>query len=81
MTWTENIARWRTLSQEAKLRVRWEAIPADVAETMAFEREAVSLEQIRGRKAAASAAHMVPQHMREYALKLRTRWEEASEAV
>ncbi len=47
MTWTQNIARWRRLPAETKLRHRWEAIPADVAQSMAFEGEPVPLETIR----------------------------------
>ena len=47
MTWQENIRRWRGLSVERKLQIRWEAIPIDVAQTMAFEREPVPLEKIR----------------------------------
>ncbi len=47
MNWIQNIARWRSLTPEAKLRRRWEAIPADVAQSMAFEGEPVSLETIR----------------------------------
>src|ERR1017187_5266771 len=37
MNWTQNIAHWRSLTPEAKLRRRWETIPADVAQSMAFE--------------------------------------------
>ena len=47
MNWIQNIARWRSLTPEAKLRLRWEAIPADVAQSMAFEGEPVPLETIR----------------------------------
>ena len=47
MTWIQNIARWRRLPAETKLRHRWEAIPADGAESMAFEGEPVPLETIR----------------------------------
>lgn len=47
MTWIQNIARWRRLPEETKLRRRWEAIPADVAQSMAFEGEPVPLESIR----------------------------------
>jgi hypothetical protein len=47
MTWTQNIALWRQLPPEVKLRRRWEAIPTDVAESMAFEGEPVTQEQIR----------------------------------
>ncbi len=47
MNWKENITRWRALPPEEKLRRRWEAIPADVAESMAFEGEPVPVETIR----------------------------------
>jgi hypothetical protein len=47
MNWQENITRWRSLPPEEKLRRRWEAIPDDVAESMAFEGEPVPVERIR----------------------------------
>ena len=47
MTWQENIRRWQALPAERKLQIRLEAIPLDVAESMAFEREPVSVEKIR----------------------------------
>ena len=47
MTTQENITRWRSLPPEEKLRRRWEAIPLDVAQSMAFEREPVAVERIR----------------------------------
>ncbi len=47
MTAKENITRWRSLSPEEKLRRRWEAIPLDVAQSMAFEGEPVAVERIR----------------------------------
>ena len=47
MNWKENIARWRALPPEEKLRRNWEAIPLDVAQSMAFEREPVPVERIR----------------------------------
>jgi hypothetical protein len=43
MTWIENIERWRQLLAEEKLLRRWQAIPRDVAQSMAFEREPVEL--------------------------------------
>ena len=39
MNWKENIARWRSLTSEEKLRRRWEAIPQKVERSMAFEGE------------------------------------------
>lgn len=47
MNWQENIARWRSLPPEEKLRRRWEAIPEAVARSMAFEGEPVSVETLR----------------------------------
>jgi hypothetical protein len=35
------IQQWRSLPPEEKLRRRWNAIPGDVARSMAFEREPV----------------------------------------
>jgi len=43
MTWIENIERWRQLPAEEKLLRRWKAIPRDVAQSMAFEREPVGM--------------------------------------
>ena len=47
MTYLETIRRWKALSPERKMQLRWEAIPRDVAQSMAFEREPVSVETIR----------------------------------
>lgn len=47
MTWTQNIAQWRSLPAERKLQIRREAIALDVAQSMAFEREPVAIEVIR----------------------------------
>jgi hypothetical protein len=47
MDWKENILKWRVLSPERKLQLRWEAIPASVVRTMAFENEPVSEEMVR----------------------------------
>lgn len=47
MTWQENIQRWQALPAERKLQIRRDAIPLDVAQSMAFEREPVSEERIR----------------------------------
>ena len=46
MNWKENIARWRSLPPEEKLRRRWEAIPQAVARSMAFEGEPVPMTRI-----------------------------------
>ncbi len=47
MTYIETIRRWQTLPPERKLQLRWEAIPLNVAQSMAFEREPVPVETIR----------------------------------
>jgi hypothetical protein len=47
MTWLENIHRWRALPALRKLQLRRDAIPLDVAQSMAFEREPVPEETIR----------------------------------
>jgi len=47
MNWQENIHRWQRLPAQRKLQLRWEAIPLDVAQSMAFEREPVPVETIR----------------------------------
>jgi len=47
MTCLEIIERWRRLPEETKLRIRWMAIPADVAQSMAFAGEPVLIETLR----------------------------------
>ena len=47
MNWKENITRWRNLPPEEKLRRNWEAIPMDVAQSMAFEKEPVPVSRMR----------------------------------
>ncbi len=47
MNYTENIRQWKALTPERKLQLRWEAIPLDVAQSMAFEKEPVPMETIR----------------------------------
>jgi hypothetical protein len=47
MNWKDNITRWRSLTPEVKLRRRWEAIPREVAQSMAFEGEPVAVKKIR----------------------------------
>lgn len=49
MNWKENITRWRNLTPEEKLRRNWDAIPLDVAQSMAFEGEPVAVARIRER--------------------------------
>ena len=43
MSFTEAITRWRALPEEERLRRRWNAIPSQVADSMAFEGEPVDL--------------------------------------
>jgi hypothetical protein len=47
MTWIENILKWRALTPEQKQQLRWESIPSDVVQSMAFEREPVSEMMVR----------------------------------
>jgi hypothetical protein len=59
MTWLESIARWRALPPEEKMRIRLQRVPRQVAQSMAFEREPVSLsrlEELHGRLSTPRAA-------------------------
>src|SRR5690606_23390390 len=47
MTYIERIHQWKALPPERKMQLRWDAIPLDVAQSMAFEREPVPEEAIR----------------------------------
>jgi hypothetical protein len=47
MNWTESISQWRRLPAEEKLRRRWQAIPQDVAQSMAFEQEPVEIRRLQ----------------------------------
>jgi len=47
MNWTETIHQWRRLPAAEKLRRRWQAIPQDVAQSMAFEQEPVELRRLQ----------------------------------
>jgi hypothetical protein len=47
MNWTDHVTEWRRLPAREKLQRRWEAIPLDVAQSMAFEREPVDLSMLR----------------------------------
>jgi hypothetical protein len=47
MNWTDRVTKWRRLPDREKFLRRWEAIPLDVAQSMAFEREAVDLASLR----------------------------------
>jgi len=43
MDWKQATSEWRKLSAEEKARRRWQRIPRNVAQSMAFEGEPVSL--------------------------------------
>jgi len=47
MNWTDRVTEWRRLPAREKLLRRWEAIPLDVAQSMAFEREPVDMAALR----------------------------------
>ena len=47
MNWTESISQWRRLPAGEKLRRRWQAIPQDVAQSMAFEQEPVEIRRLQ----------------------------------
>lgn len=47
MNWIQSIHQWRQLPPEEKLRRRWEAIPQDVAQSMAFEQEPVEIRRLQ----------------------------------
>ena len=47
MNWIETISQWRSLTSEEKLRRRWQAIPQDVAQSMAFEQEPVEIRRLQ----------------------------------
>jgi hypothetical protein len=47
MNWIQSIHQWRRLPAAEKLRRRWQAIPQDVAQSMAFEREPVDIRRLQ----------------------------------
>ncbi len=47
MSWIESVNSWRQLPAEEKLLRRWRAIPHDVAQSMAFEREPVEISRLQ----------------------------------
>ena len=47
MNWIEIVHQWRSLTPEEKLHRRWEAIPHDVAQSMAFEQEPEELRRLQ----------------------------------
>ena len=62
MTWIENIERWRQLPAEEKLVRRWQAIPRDVAQSMAFEGEPVDIQTLREIHARIELPALLKQH-------------------
>lgn len=63
MTYLETIRQWKALSPERKLQLRWEAIPLDVAQSMAFEQEPVPVETIRAILARIEPPAMLKRHL------------------
>ena len=63
MTYLETIRLWKALPPERKLQLRWEAIPLDVAQSMAFEREPVPVETIRAILAQIEPPALLKQHL------------------
>ena len=51
MTWQQAIQHWRDLPETEKHRIRWQRIPLNVAQSMAFEGEPVSLEALEAEHA------------------------------
>jgi hypothetical protein len=47
MTWQDQLRNLRALPEEIRQRRMWDHIPQSVAESMAFEQEAVSLELLQ----------------------------------
>ena len=47
MSYIEKIQQWKALPPERKMQLRWEAIPLNVARSMAFEKEPVDLDLLR----------------------------------
>ncbi len=51
MNWQQAITNWRTLSPEEQHQRRWQRIPRNVAQSMAFEGEPVSLSMLEAEHA------------------------------
>lgn len=62
MNWTDTIRNWRRLPEQEQMRRRWEAIPLDVAQSMAFEREPVSLNRLQEIHARIEPPALLKQH-------------------
>jgi hypothetical protein len=63
MSSIETIRRWRALTPERKMQLRWEAIPLNVARSMAFEREPVDIQTIRAIHAQTEPPALLKQHL------------------
>lgn len=63
MSSIEAIRRWRALTPERKMQLRWEAIPLNVARSMAFEREPVDIQTIRAIHAETEPPALLKQHL------------------
>jgi hypothetical protein len=63
MSSIETIRRWRALTPERKMQLRWEAIPLNVARSMAFDREPVDIQTIRAIHAQTELPALLKQHL------------------
>jgi hypothetical protein len=63
MSSIETIRRWRALTPERKMQLRWEAIPLNVARSMAFEREPVDIQTISAIHAQTEPPALLKQHL------------------
>ena len=63
MSSIEAIRSWRALTPERKMQLRWEAIPLNVARSMAFEREPVDIQTIRAIHAQTEPPALLKQHL------------------
>lgn len=62
MSYIEKIRQWKALPPERKLQLRWEAIPLNVARSMAFEKEPVDLDLLRAIHAQTAPPAMLRPH-------------------
>ena len=63
MTYLETIRQWKALPPERKMQLRWEAIPLNVARSMAFEREPVDIETLRAIHARTEPPALLKRHL------------------
>ncbi len=59
----EAIRRWRAQTPERKMQLRWDAIPLNVARSMAFEREPVDIQMIREIHARTEPPALLKRHL------------------